>query len=55
MTFDIYLKKDIGNEISYRVAVGKKFNVATVSIQDGLLKKGSYYIPVDHILFIKEV
>ncbi len=55
MAFEIYLKKEMGNEISYYVNVGKMFTVATLDINYGLLKKGSYQIPLSHILFIKEV
>ena len=52
MVFQITLKDNIGNEINKGI---KTFNVTTLNITDGLLKKGSYYIPVNHILFIEEV
>lgn len=56
MSFEIYLKKEIGNEIGYILGEGfKTVTVSTLDISDGLLKKGSYYVPVEHILFIKEV
>ena len=56
MSFDVYLKKTEGNQISEILGTGiKKFNVNTLSIQNGLLTKGSYQIPIEHILFIKEV
>jgi len=56
MAFVVYLKETEGNEISNILETHiKKFNVATLEISNGLLKKGSYYIPVEHILFIKEV
>ena len=56
MTFEIHLKDDIGNEISALVDVGKVFTVSTLNIyNDILLKKGNYYVPIEHILFIKEV
>jgi hypothetical protein len=54
--FKITLKHDIGNEISNITGQGiKTFNVATLDINNGLLKKGNYYIPIQHILFIEEV
>jgi len=56
MAFKVYLRKDVGNQISLILAEGiKEFTVNTLEISDGLLKKGSYYIPVEHILFIKEI
>lgn len=56
MTYTVYLKKQEGNEISTILGQGvKKFDVATLTISSGLLKKGDYYIPIEHILFIKEV
>lgn len=55
MSFEIYLRDDIGNQISGFVDVGKKFTVTTLDLNEGLLKKGSYRIPIEHILFIKEV
>jgi len=33
----------------------KQFNTATLNITDGLLSKGNYKIPIEHILFIHEV
>jgi len=56
MAFEIYLKKEIGNQIGAILGEGfKVVTVASLTINDGLLKKGDYYIPVEHILFIKEV
>jgi len=56
MTFEVHLKKEAGNELSYILGMGiKSFNVSTLDISGGLLTKGSYRIPVDNILFIKEV
>ena len=56
MPFDVYLKKDIGNQISFIIGNSvKKFSVSNIEISSGLLKKGSYQIPVEHILFIEEV
>lgn len=50
--FKITLLDNIGNEIGKNV---KTFNVSTLEINNGLLKKGNYYIPIEHILFIEEV
>lgn len=56
MTFEIHLKKQIGNEIGFILGEGFKIvYVSTLNITDGLLKKGDYYIPIEHILFIKEI
>lgn len=56
MSFDVHLKKAEANETSHILGVGiRSFNVSTLDISDGLLVKGSYRIPVEHILFIKEV
>jgi len=55
MSFTVYLKKDEGNQINHILGTNVKVTtVATLNISDGLLKKGNYYIPVDHILFIEE-
>jgi len=55
MSFIIYLKEDIGNQISAILDEPiKEITVTTLNISDGLLKKGNYYIPLEHILFIKE-
>jgi len=50
--FKVTIKENIGNEIDRDV---KTFNVSTLEINNGLLKKGNYYIPIEHILFIEEV
>ena len=56
MTYQVYIKNYEGNEISNILNKEiKQFNIATIDINNGLLKKGSYYIPVEHILFIEEV
>lgn len=56
MPFEIYFKKDEGNQISTILNESIKITtVATLTITNGLLKKGNYYIPIEHILFIKEV
>ena len=55
MAFEITLKDDIGNEISLYRDLPKQITVPTLDINNGLLKKGSYYIPIDHILFIEEI
>lgn len=56
MAFEVYLKKEIGNAINTILDTNiKVFEVATLDINFGLLKKGNYQIPIEHILFIKEV
>lgn len=56
MAFEIYIKKEIQNEIAiYIDDVNKKITLQNLNISDGLLTAGSYKIPVEHILFIKEV
>lgn len=57
MPFEIYIKKEIANEISQIVEeVNRdKIVVATLDITYGLLTKGNYKIPLNHILFIKEI
>lgn len=56
MAFEIYLKKEIGNQIGELFTeLPKKITVTTLTISDGLLKKGNYQIPIEHILVIKEV
>lgn len=56
MVFEVYLKKDVGNDISNILNMGiKKFTVPSISVVDGFLEKGSYKIPISHVLFIKEV
>ena len=56
MVFEIYVKDEIGNQISsIEGELPKIVTVTALEIADGLLKKGNYYIPVEHILFIKEV
>ena len=56
MSFNIYLSKPyyaLIYEITGKSV--KKFNVPTLDINNGLLRKNNYYIPVEHILFIEEV
>jgi len=56
MVFEIYLKDEIGNQIAQHLdELPKVVTVASLTINDGLLKKGNYYIPVEHILFIEEI
>ena len=56
MSYVVYLKTYEANEISiHRGLSVSKFTVQTLEISNGLLKKGDYYIPVEHILFIEEV
>jgi len=54
--FKVYLKKNEGNEISNVLDLSiKSFTVPILEISNGLLKKGNYYVPIQHILFINEV
>ena len=56
MVFTVYLKDDIGNQLGELLGKGmKSFNVGTLSISDGLLTKGDYRIPINHILLVVEV
>jgi len=56
MPFEIHLKDEIANDIAAILNVGfKPITVSTLNISDGLLTKGNYKIPVEHILFIEEV
>ena len=55
MPYRIYLKDDIGNEISTIMNVPKIIDVTTLDLSDGLLTKGAYKIPIQHILFIEEI
>lgn len=56
MPYVVYLKKQEGNKINLILSTNvKQFNVTNLEISNGLLKKGNYYIPVEHILFIQEV
>jgi len=56
MAFEIYLRKELQNEIAnYIDTISKKITVNTLSIQEGMLIKNPYRIPIEHILFIKEV
>jgi len=56
MVYQITIRKDLQNELFHYVdKIPKQITVSTLNITDGLLKKGDYYIPVEHILFIEEV
>jgi len=56
MPFKIYIRDDIGNQIcNINQDLPKIFNVTTLNITDGMLVKGDYRIPIEHILFIQEV
>jgi hypothetical protein len=56
MSFEIHLKDNIGNDLSKILAdLPKIITVQTLQITDGFLVKGNYRIPIEHILFIKEV
>jgi len=56
MSFKIYIRDDIGNHITaIDEDLPKIFNVISLNITDGMLIKGKYRIPLEHILFIQEV
>lgn len=55
MAFEIYLKDNIINEIHRYIAISQPITTTTLNIANGLLTKGSHSIPIDHILFIKEI
>ena len=56
MPYVVYLKENEGQQINNILELNlKSFNVSTLDISNNLLKKGNYYIPVEHILFIKEI
>jgi len=56
MPFEIVIRKEIQNEISqYLDELPKKIIVANYTINNGLLEKAPYKIPLTHILFIKEI
>jgi len=55
-TFKIYLKDNIGNMFKQiDEDLPKQFTTQSLQISNGLLSKGNYKIPVEHILFIQEV
>jgi hypothetical protein len=54
-TYEIQLRVEIASELETLFGLDvSNFTVSNLPV-DGLLKKGDYYIPVEHILFIKEV
>jgi hypothetical protein len=56
MPFEIILKEDIGNQIADLLKEKIKTTMVNqLTINNGLLKKGNYYIPLCNILLIKEV
>lgn len=56
MAYVVYIKDNVGNMIGEIDAdLPKHFTVQTLQIANGLIKKGNYYLPVEHILFIHEV
>lgn len=56
MSFEVYLIGSFWNDIQKIIDMEKQpITVSTLVINDGLLKKGDYYVPIDKILFIKEV
>ena len=56
MSYKIYLKDDIANEINNKIGSNvKEFTVTDLVITNGLIHKGSYSIPIQSILFIEEI
>jgi len=56
MAFRIYLKKEEGNDIVKAGIIESKIvEVSTLDYVAGSLKIGSYYLPLNNILFVKEV
>jgi len=55
MPFNIYLRDNIGNEITQFLDIPKLITVNELTITDGMLIKGNFRIPIHHILFIWEV
>jgi hypothetical protein len=58
MTFIVYIKDDIGNQISKVTGQPLKilsFDELSWDITGNFLIKGDYRLPREHILFIKEV
>ena len=56
MSFKIYIRDYAGNEIAdIDPGLPKIFNTAQLNITDGMLVKGNYRIPIEHILFIQEI
>ena len=53
--YRIYLKKAEGNQISIIKNTGKILEVEQLDYVAGCLHSGSYYLPLDNILFIEEV
>jgi len=50
MSFEIYPDQEICNVIGKSIVT-----VDTISVQDGYITVGNYYVPLGHILFIKEI
>lgn len=62
MSYDIYFKKEIANQIGLILKdvfeldqILKKINVPSITVNQGLIEIGTYSIPVTHIIFIQEV
>ena len=50
MAYEIVLVQEIANEVGQR-----KVTVQTLDVVAGCLHVGSYYVPLNAILFVKEV
>ena len=56
MSFEIYLKRGEGNQIGKILGASvRQLNAQTLTVSDGFLKVGAYYVPFNNILFVKEV
>jgi hypothetical protein len=62
MSYDIYFKEENANEIAFILpdifkldATLKKINVPNITVNQGLIEIGLFSVPLDNILFIKEV
>jgi hypothetical protein len=55
MTYNIYLKKEIQNEICYYLSnINKKILDVTIDFNKQIATKGSYSIPLSNVLLIEE-
>ena len=50
MSFEIHLRQEIANEVGHKVVT-----VENLSVENGYIVVGSYYVPLTNILFVKEV
>lgn len=56
MTYKVYLKEGIGNDISDIIGSGiKEFTVNDLVITNSCIQKGAYLLPITNVLFIEEI